>query len=127
MDIKSVIKTFAEAWAAASLKIEQNQASIPALSSNYSHYWRTFPTLPSVTGGPPGSQGELLTVSDWLTLYNGRLDSFWQNDADGGDREAAQGKLRLAVVLGYQNGKQTIVGSWKLVVTGGLSGECKCR
>ena len=54
MDIKSVIKTFAEAWAAASLKIEQNQATIPALSSNYSQYWRTFPGLPSVTGAHQG-------------------------------------------------------------------------
>ena len=67
MDIKSVIKTFAEAWAAASLKIEQNQsqANIPALSSNYSHYWRSFPNLPSVAGVHPGRASQ--TLSDWLT------------------------------------------------------------
>ena len=45
MDIKSVIKTFAEAWAAASLKIEQNQANIPSLYSQ----WRPFPTPASVS------------------------------------------------------------------------------
>ena len=56
MDIKSVIKTFAEAWAAASLKIEQNQANIPALNSNYSH-WRTFSSLAGPSTVQSGKSG----------------------------------------------------------------------
>ena len=66
MDIKSVIKTLAEAWAAASLKIEEKQnqaANIPGLSSNYSPYWRTFPSL-------PGEASDSLTLAETDSLYS---------------------------------------------------------
>ena len=54
MDLKSVIKTFAEAWAAASLKMEKTSSAPPL---PLSPPWDTFPKIPHTFPGLPLGSG----------------------------------------------------------------------